>query len=195
MTYYDFIMAGSLFFLIDITIALSIPFIMVIMRLTGKIGRFSWVLYWLGCGIGALWEIPFYFIGPDFSSAPLYILKTPTPYPLFLLHFVHCFWDGGLFMAGYFLVKKLCRPPHFMRFRMSEMAVQLVWGGLQELAVELLSTGNAGWAFVPRWWNPAMFRYNGMYITLLPQLIWVAAPVIFYFGAIMLNKSFKAFFV
>jgi hypothetical protein len=82
-TYYDFIMAGSLFYFIDITIALSIPFIMAIMRLRGNLRRFSWILYWFGCGVGALWEIPFYFIGPDFSSAPLYILKTPTPYPLF----------------------------------------------------------------------------------------------------------------
>jgi hypothetical protein len=78
---------------------------------------------------------------------------------------------------------------------MTELAVQLVWGALQELAVELLSTGNAGWAFVTRWWNPVMFRYNSMDITLLPQLIWVAAPIVFYLIAIKLNARFKAVYV
>ncbi len=94
-------------------------------------------------------------IGPAFSSDPLYVLETPIPYPLLLLHVVHCFWDGGLFMLGILLVRK----PYFARLR------------IQELAVELASTGSSGWAFVPHRWNPSMFEFRGSDIKLVPQLV------------------------
>lgn len=176
------------FYWVDIIIALSIPVIFLILYKMHKIGSFSWLMFWIGCAIGATWEIPFYFIGPTFSSDPLYVLKTPTPYPLFLLHFVHCFWDGGLFMIGVFLIKKLCREPQFTRFRIQELAIQLIWGGASELAVELMSTGSSGWAFVPHWWNPTLFQFRGSDITVVPQLIWVIAPIIFYLFALHVRK-------
>ncbi len=181
-------MADQTFYWIDITIALFIPLLIVFLRQMGKIDSYSYTLYWAGCIIGSLWEIPFYFIGPNFSTTPLYVLKTPIPYPLLLLHVVHCFWDGGLFIAGYFLVKKLCRPPHFVHFRISEIVVLLIWGGLQELVLELLAVGNSGWVFVPHWWNPVIFRFNDADITLLPQLVWVVAPIIFYLVALRLRR-------
>ena len=185
-------MPAEYFYWVDLVIALSIPLLFVLLYRTRRISRYLWLLFWIGCGVGALWEIPFYFIGPYFSSDPLYVLKTPTPYPLFLLHFVHCFWDGGLFMIGVWLVKRLCRAPHFERFRFQELGVLLVWGQLQEIAVELISTGSSGWAYVPHWWNPAMFRFRASDITLLPQLIWVVAPIVFYVLAIRLRKSSHA---
>ena len=185
-------MPAEYFYWVDLAIALCIPVLFVFLYRTRRISRFSWLLFWTGCAVGALWEIPFYFIGPYFSSDPLYVLKTPTPYPLFLLHFVHCFWDGGLFMVGVWLVKSVCRAPHFERFRFQELGVLLVWGQLQELAVELISTGSSGWAYVPQWWNPSMFQFRGSDITLLPQLIWVAAPIVFYVLAMLLRRSVYA---
>jgi hypothetical protein len=182
-------MPAEYFYWVDLVIALSIPLLFVLLYRTRRISRYLWLLFWIGCGVGALWEIPFYFIGPYFSSDPSYVLKTPTPYPLFLLHFVHCFWDGGRFMIGVWMVKRFCRAPHFERFRFQELAVLLVWGQLQEIAVELISTGSSGWAYVPHWWNPSMFRFRGSDITLLPQLIWVVAPIVFYVLAIRLRKS------
>lgn len=182
-------MPAESFYWIDLVIALSIPLLFVLLYRTRRISQYLLLLFWIGCGVGALWEIPFYFIGPYFSSDPLYVLKTPTHYPLFLLHFVHCFWDGGLFMIGVWMVKRFCRAPHFERFRFQELAVLLVWGQLQEIAVELISTGSSGWAYVPHWWNPSMFRFRGSDITLLPQLIWVVAPIVFYVLAIRLRKS------
>jgi hypothetical protein len=185
-------MPAEYFYWVDLLIALCIPVLFVFLYRTRRISRYSWLLFWAGCAVGALWEIPFYFIGPYFSPDPLYVLETPTPYPLFLLHFVHCFWDGGLFMVGVWLVKRLCRAPHFERFRFRELGVLLVWGQLQELAVELASTGSSGWAYVPHWWNPSMFQVRGADITLLPQLIWVAAPIVFYVLAIRLRRSVYA---
>ena len=182
--------APSLFFYwVDLLVALAIPLLFVFPYMAHRISRFSWLLFCIGCAVGALWEIPFYFIGPSFSSDPLYVLKTPAPYPLFLLHVMHCFWDGGLLMIGVGLVKKLCRSPHFTQFRFQELAVLLVWGGFQELAVELFSSGSSGWVYVPHWWNPSMFQFQGSDITLLPQLIWVIAPIVFYVLALLLAKS------
>ena len=181
-------MPAEYFYWVDLVIALSIPLLFVLLYRTRRISRYLWLLFWIGCGVGALWEIPFYFIGPYLSSDPLYVLKTPTPYPLFLLHFVHCFWDGGLFMIGVWMVKRFCRAPHFERFRFPELAVLLVWGQLQEITVELISTGSSGWAYIPHWWNPSMFRFRGSDITLLPQLIWVVAPVVFYLLAVRFRR-------
>ena len=181
-------MSGA-FYWIDIAIAVSIPVTFIILFATRSISRYVWVLFWIGCCVGATWEIPFYFIGPDFSQHPLYILRTPTPYPLFFLHFVHCFWDGGLLVLGYLFVRLFCRPPHLVGFRAAELAVLLIWGGLQELIVELLSAGSAGWAFIPRWWNPSLFLFKGTHITLLPQLIWVAAPIVFYLIALRVRRT------
>ena len=181
-------MSAEYFYWIDLAIAVSIPVVFIVLHAAHRIGRFSWLMFWIGCGIGALWEIPFFFIGPSHLSEPLYVLKTPIPYPLFLLHVVHCFWDGGLFMVGALLVTKLCRGPHFARFRIQELAVLLVWGGLQELAVELASTGSSGWVFVPHWWNPSMFEFRGSDITLVPQLVWVVAPIVFYLIALRVRS-------
>lgn len=182
-------MTPQLFYWIDLSIAIAIPILVIILRLIGKIGKFDWVMFWIGCAVGALWELPFYFIGPSFLADPLYLLKAPMPYPLFLLHLVHCFWDGGLFMVGILLVRTLCKVPQFTRFRWGELSVLLIWGAVQELAVELMSTGSSGWAFVPHWWNPVMFKCNGSDITLIPQLIWLIAPIIFYLAAIRVRKA------
>lgn len=182
----------ELFYWIDLAIAIAIPLLFTALRLARRLGNFDWIMFWVGCAVGALWELPFYFIGPDFLAAPLYVLNAPMPYPLFLLHFVHCFWDGGLLMLGVLLVRWLCRAPWFTKFRWSELLVLLAWGAMQELAVELMSTGSSGWAFIPRWWNPSMFKFNGADITLIPQLIWVAAPVIFYFVALRVRKKLPA---
>ena len=182
-------MTPEIFYWTDLGIALFIPVFVIYLRTIHKISDFSWRMFWIGCFIGALWEIPFYFIGPHYSDAPLYVLETPPPYPLVLLHVVHCFWDGALLMIGVLLVFWLSRWPHFERFKWTELLILLVWGGVQELAVELASTWSSAWSYVPQWWNPTMFQFRGEDITLIPQLIWVAAPVLFYLIALQVRKA------
>jgi len=182
-------MATQLFYWIDLSIAISVPVLFIFLRLTSKIGKYDWVMFWIGCAVGALWELPFYFLGPSFLADPLYVLRTRMPYPPLLLHVVHCFWDGGLLMVGVLLVRKLCRTPQFAGFRWQELAVLLIWGAVQELAVELIATRSFAWAYVPHWWNPSMFKFGGSDITLVPQLIWLIAPIIFYLAAIKIRKA------
>jgi hypothetical protein len=79
----------------------------------------------------------------------------------------------------------LCRPLWFNRFDYKELAVLLVYGQVSELIVELLSILNEGWVFLPNyWWNPTLFRFSGYHITFFPQLVWLIAPIVFYFIAI-----------
>ncbi len=47
--------------------------------------------------------------------------------------------------------------------------------------MELSATGADAWAWVPSYrWNPVLFGFNGHAITLVPQLTWLAAPVLYY---------------
>ncbi len=63
-------MSPQLFYWIDLVIAISIPVLFICLFATGKISKFSWVMFWVGCAIGALWELPFFFIGPVFLADP-----------------------------------------------------------------------------------------------------------------------------
>jgi hypothetical protein len=146
-------------------------------------------MFWAGALIGATWEIGFYFVGPEFSSAPVYVFHTEFPLPSIILHILHCFWDGALFMVGVGLVFLLLKPPRMMYFRWTELGVMVLWGVVQETLVELISIGGGMWEYVARWYNPALFRIGDSDFTLLPLLIWVAAPVAFYLIALRINRT------
>jgi hypothetical protein len=97
----------------------------------------------------------------------------------------HAFWDGGLFLAGLAFVQALCAQPVLARFRWQELAVLLLWGQASELAVEVVSVLNQGWVYSGvHWWNPVLFYVAGHPITIVPQLIWLAAPVAYYLCAL-----------
>lgn len=183
-------MSNTLFYL-DIAVSLAIPAFFTFMHYTRRFQPRIWYMFWAGCLIGATWEFGFYFLGPDFNaSAPLFILHTEFPLPPPTMHLLHCFWDGGLFMIGVALVFWLCRPPHLERFRWQELGVMVLWGQLSELAVELVGSNGALWEYQRTWYNPVIFRINDHNITWLPQLVWLAAPVVFYFVALWINARF-----
>ena len=118
----------------------------------------------------------------------IYVMHTEFPLHPVILNLLHTLWDGGLFMAGVGLVNLFCKPPRIHRFRWRELAAMLAWGLGQELAVELIGTGGALWEYQPKWWNPVLFKFRGSNITLAPQLVWLAAPVAFYLGALKINS-------
>jgi hypothetical protein len=184
-------MAGFIkdhFYLIDFAIGGGTPIIVTVLYLSGLISRFTWRLFWVGCLIGLTWEIPLSTLD-HFNIVDVFRFATPPPAHFSVIIISHTFWDGGLFLLGVLLVKILCKPPHFTRFSGRELAVLMVWGQASELWVELTSTGNGGWEYNPAWWNPSMFMFNGSHITLAPQLIWLAAPILFYFCALKLGKK------
>lgn len=179
----------SHFYWIDFTIGGLTPLAVYSLYRSGRIGRFFWILFWVGFGLGLTWEVPLSTLNQysELHAAARFIRPLPTHFTVLIL--MHSFWDGGLFLLGVGIVHLICRPPRFTRFRWCELAVLLVWGQASELGVELTSTFGEAWVYIPRPWNPSLFHFHGQPITLLPQLIWLVAPVIFYGIAVLGQKS------
>jgi len=73
-----------------------------------------------------------------------------------------------------------------------ELTVMLVWGNLQELAVDLTGQGWI-WEYKPdHWANAAMFSWEGVTYTVAPQLVWVFAPLFFYWCTLYLAARQRA---
>jgi hypothetical protein len=151
-----------------------------ITRMRARGGQQPWRLFWVGCGIGLTWELGFFLRGPQFTDQPAYHFIQQFPLHPATVPFIHAVWDGALFMAGTKLVQHLCEPPHFTKFRGCELAVLVAWGNIQEIAIELLATWVGAWTFIPRPYNPRIFSFRIGDITLLPQVIWTIAPLVFY---------------
>jgi len=175
---------SNLYYIADIAIAISIPLFFYINYKRGSFSLAIWKLFWVGFIIGLTWEFTFFFIGPEFSDDPAFTLIREFPLPPILQPTLHTFWDGGLFMIGVWLVFRLCKPPQLTRFRRQELGVLLAWGQAQEFAVELSATSVGAWTYNPKWWNPVLFEFGKGEITLMPQIIWLVAPIVFYLIAL-----------
>ncbi len=182
-------MIASLYYAADFIIALSLPVFFYINHRSGRFSPVVWKLFWLGFFVGLTWEIPIFFAGPEFMENPALIYLTEFPFSPMLHPILHSFWDGGLFLAGYWLILKFCQAPVLSQFRWKELGVMLIWGQIQEFAVELSATNAGAWTFTEQTWNPVLFPSGEGFITLVPQLIWVYGPILLYLAALKLVKS------
>ena len=177
----------SNFYWIDFTIAVFIFVIVVLLYKFKKIDKYFWYLYWLGVLIGLTWELPMS-IANEIGIYPPAHFIVPLPTHFSVIVITHSLWDGGLFLFGVWLVLIVCKKSQFEKFSYRELIVMLIWGQLSELSVELISTFSNAWEFIKYWWNPVLFVFNGHNITLLPQLIWLFAPIVFYIIAIKIKR-------
>lgn len=175
------------FYLIDFIIGFGTPTLLAVFYVSGRLPAFIWRMFWAGTAIGLMWEIPLSTLD-GLGIVDIFSFLSPPPHFAAIIA-SHSFWDGGLFVAGIFIVTRLVPGPHFTRFRAHELALLMAWGQIQELCVELVSTGSGGWSYNPSWWNPELFTFSGRPITLLPQIIWLAAPALFYVAALKIRKG------
>lgn len=185
-------MLGAHFYTIDLLIGLSLPVYIHFSSRSRSDGDGIVRLFWIGVAIGLVWEIPL-FLSAIFAANPVveFIREPPLHPSIFML--AHAFWDGGIFLAGIALVRALCASPILSRFRWQELAILLLWGQLSELAVEAVSVLNQAWVYGDAHaWNPVLFRVAGHPITLVPQLIWLVAPVVYYLCALHLTRRMSA---
>ena len=156
------------------------------------IDKFLWLLYWVGFAVGLCWEIPLS-IADDYSIYPPVTYLAPRPFPppfsTIAIMITASLWDGGLFLLGVLFVKLICSEPYFDRFKGKELGILIIYGQISELLVELISSSGSGWEYNVYWWNPLLFVFNGRNITLMPQLIWFAAPIAFYIIALKLKSK------
>lgn len=172
-----------LYYAPDLLIGFGAPVALFALVRTGVLSPALWRFFWMGTLIGIVWEAPIFVLSAESASLP--IIRWLTPFPMHYVVFMlaHAFWDGGLLLVGVGLCRLVCPPGWERRFEPRAMAVMLGWGQVQELAVELSSIASGGWVYVSAYgWNPTLFHFRGEPITLLPQLIWVVAPVLFYVG-------------
>ena len=176
------------FYWVDFTIAVIIIIVVIFLYKTKRLERSSWILYWIGVGLGLLWELPMS-VANEIGIYPPAMFLNPLPVHFSVIVITHSLWDGGLFLAGVWFVHRFSKEPYFEKFKLSEFIILIIWGQLSELAVELISTFSNAWEYISYWWNPTLFLFNGHNITLLPQLIWLVAPIVFYLIAIKLKKK------
>ncbi len=178
---------GSLFFLVDYLLAALILVIVLAIFLLKKINKYVVYLFLVGFLIGLLWEIPMGLARE--LELPLATFSGGKPLLPFPFHsIVHSIWDGGIFLIGVFLIWLYSREQFFNEFRIGELLILEIWGQLQSLIIELSSIIGGGWQYIPYWWNPSLFMVGGHHFTLLPQLIWIFASILFYILAIKIKK-------
>ncbi len=182
----------DLFIFLDIVIAISVPLFFFYMHRKGHFSPFVWYMFWTGVLIGLTWELSFHFMGPEYSSDPLFTVSDPYPLLPILQPLLHSLWDGGLFMIGTLIVHIFCKSPRLHKFRWQELGVLLAWGLCSSLVIEIMAAIGGLWEYVPRWWNPVLFIINGNKVTLLPHLVWSVAPIVFYFCALKINIYFDS---
>ena len=154
---------------------------------TKRIPLFFLRLFLAGTLLGALWEWPLYFAGPEFSAHPPYRLLVSFPLHPILQPICHMIWDGGLCMMGISVIIFFSPPPYFQTFRLKELGIYILWGISSALCMEIL--GALGiWEYIPSRWNPELFQVQGKSITLLAPLTWAIAPIFHYLLAIWLNR-------
>ena len=156
----------------------------------GRISKYYYKLFWIGCLIGSTWEFTFLFLGPDF----LYSVKE-WPFGLggWPRKISHSIWDGGLFMVGVCLCLKYSKEKYFANFRLDQLGIMISWGIFQELLVEYLFNGRV-WVYEPLPWNPVIIpplpgSATPVGYTLIPQAVWVVAPIVFYYFCVYFNDS------
>ncbi|MDP6878562.1 MAG: hypothetical protein QGI18_08185 [Candidatus Marinimicrobia bacterium] len=180
------------FFLIgDFSVAIILIIGFVFANKNNWISSEYYRLFWVGCVIGASWEFTFLFLGDEF----LHSVKV-WPYGLngWPRKLSHSIWDGGIFMVGIYLCKKYLKGPLFTLFNKNELMIMLSWGIFQELLVEYLFNGRV-WIYEPLPWNPIIIpKLPGSALlspgyTLIPQAIWIIAPIIFYFICLKIMKN------
>jgi len=167
------------------------PIITYILYRTGVINRLVWRLFWVGFALGLCFEIPLSVTNAFSQTMPFAYFARPLPAHFSVLIVSHSFWDAGILLLGVLLVWLLSREKYFDAFNWRELLTLIVWGQVTELAVELTSTFNHAWVYIPYWWNPSLFKFKGFDLCLLLQLIWLAAPVVFYLIALRMKSSYR----
>ncbi len=176
----------------DFAVAVILVLYFTIAYKKGKLSRVLFYAFWIGCIIGATWEFTFMFLGDGFAYA-----VNPWPFGLsgWPKKLAHSVRDGGLFMTGVLLCRTILgRNSRFLIWNWYEFGIMELWGISQELLVEYLFNGRV-WVYVPLSWNPVIISplpgsATTVGYTLIPQAVWVIAPIVFYYIFVKLHKRF-----
>ena len=179
----------SNFYWIDFFIGGMTPLVIYYLYKSGRVERYVWTLFWVGFAIGLTWEVPMQVLNELVEGHAVHTYVRPAPAHFSIIIFMHSCWDGGLFLLGVLLARLVCGGPVLERFKWCELGVMVLWGQASSLWVELTAIFGEAWSYLPRTWNPSLFMWSGKHITLMIQLIWLVAPIVFYLIALRLRRQ------
>ncbi len=154
-------------------------------------------LFWLGVVVGLTWEVPL-FLSAAYGSTPVLELLGAAPAHELVFLVSHALWDGGLFLAGVWLVQIVAGRASgagsiwqsaLRELRWRDFAVLVLYGQASELLVEVIGIAGGMWSYVlPHPANVGFAELLGHPLTLLPQGIWLVAPMVYYVAAVGLAR-------
>tara|TARA_B100000123_G_scaffold63398_1_gene44526 strand:- start:68 stop:619 length:552 start_codon:yes stop_codon:yes gene_type:complete len=155
----------------------SAPLLFITLYKTQKISRELFNLYFLGVLVGLTWEIPFALAGKSFH---LILIDWPVDLPL-VRNITYSFIDGLIFLVGVYLAKAFLKNKQFLyNYNSTALFIMILWGSFSEFLVDLNGNGKL-WLFIENWYNPVFITINDNSLTIIPQLIWFVAPILYYF--------------
>ena len=155
----------------------SAPLLFISFYKSGIISKELFNLYFIGVLVGLSWEIPFALAGKSFH---LILIDWPIDLPL-VRNITYSFIDGLIFFIGVLLAKACLKNRHFLyKFNSTALLIMIIWGSFSEFLVDLNGNGKL-WLFIENWYNPVFVTINGNGLTIIPQLIWFVAPIVYYF--------------
>ncbi|CKM77081.1 Conserved protein of uncharacterised function%2C leucine rich protein [Mycobacterium tuberculosis] len=160
------------YYVADLLVALAVVVLMLRARRTRpELAR----MLLLGTLIGLVWELPVFGLSA-WTNTPIIEWATPLPLPTVVFLLAHSVWDGPLLTMGWLLARALTGEPAGAL----GLTVQVLWGQLTALAVELSAILAGTWSYVDDlWFNPVMFWFRGHPVTAAMQLTWLLAPLCF----------------
>ena len=140
----------------------------------------------LGICVGLTWEIAFALAGDSFH---LILVDWPIDLPL-VRNINYAFLDSLIFLIGIFLCNTILKSDSYLyTFNSNALLIMIIWGSISEFLVDLNCSGKL-WVFLENWYNPVFITINGNNLTILPQLIWLVAPIVYYFAVLRIFKKF-----
>ena len=154
------------------------PLVFIALQYFKYISREIFSLYFLGVLVGLTWEILFSLAGKSFH---LILIDWPIDLPL-VRNIAYSFIDGLIFIIGVYLSQIFLKSRDFLyKFNLNALLIMILWGSFSEFLVDLNGNGKL-WLFIDNWYNPVFITINGNGLTIIPQLIWFVAPIVYYFS-------------
>ncbi|MGY8809159.1 MAG: hypothetical protein ACKVLG_04360 [Fidelibacterota bacterium] len=162
----------------------SSPIILFSLYQLGYVSKKIIALFIIGVCVGFTWEIPFALAGESFH---LILVDWPIDLPL-VRNINYAFLDSLIFLIGILLCNKILKNDNYLyTFNPKALVIMIVWGSVSEFLIDLNCSGKL-WIFLENWYNPVFVSINGTDMTLIPQLIWLVAPVVYYLTVLKLIK-------
>lgn len=127
------------YYVADLLVALAVVVLMLRARRTRpELAR----MLLLGTLIGLVWELPVFGLSA-WTNTPIIEWATPLPLPTVVFLLAHSVWDGPLLTMGWLLARALTGEPAGAL----GLTVQVLWGQLTALAVELSAILAGTWSY------------------------------------------------